>query len=120
MLPSAFVAPSTDDGVFSSPYLRLSAAIYVRHGSPGFGKLDALDRRTVTVVADNIWPNLLAAKGCKAEITTVADISAALRTPQTGAAHAFTADPNTPPAPPDPLNILAPPHTRSPPASGGA
>ncbi len=107
LLPSAFVASPSTSALFSATYLRLSAAIYVRHGSPGFGKLDALDRHKVAVVADHIWPDLLMGKGSKAEITAVADIAAALRSLQEGKAEAFVGDPITTAAALDRLNLRA-------------
>lgn len=95
LLPSAFFAAAPAYAAFSAPYLRLSAAIYVRHGDPGFGKIDALDRHKVVVVADQPWPELLAAKGSKAEIVTAADLAAALHAVQEGNADAFVGDPIT-------------------------
>ncbi len=96
LFASAFL--STQAGTaFSAPYLRLSAAIYARHGSlgldkPALDKLDALDQRKVAVVADQAWPELLIAKGSKAKITQFADIAAALHAVQTGNADAFVGD----------------------------
>jgi potassium efflux system protein len=95
LLPSAFVATQNADAAFSAPYLRLSAAIYVHHGSPGFGKLEALDRHKVAIVADLIWPDLIAAKGSKAEIAAVADVATALHALLEGKADAFVGDPIT-------------------------
>lgn len=92
LLPSAFVTTPAAYAAFSAPYLRLSAAIYVRHGSPGFGKIDALDKHKVAMVADRSWPELLAAKGSKADIVTVADIVTALRALHEGNADAFIGD----------------------------
>ncbi len=95
LLPSAFVAAQNADAAFSAPYLRLSAAIYVLHGNLGFGKLEALDRHKVAIVADQIWPDLVAAKGSKAEIAAVADVATALHALIDGKADAFIGDPIT-------------------------
>ena len=92
LLASAFVSPQLPGAVFSAPYLRLSGAIYVRHGSPGLDKLEALDRHRIAVVADHIWPELLAAKGSKAQIVAYADIATALHAVRDGKADAFVGD----------------------------
>ena len=105
LLPSAFVATQNTDAAFSAPYLRLSAAIYVHHGSPGFGKLEALDRHKVAIVADQIWPDLLAAKGSKAEVAAVADVATALHALVDGKADAFVGDPITTAAALDRLSL---------------
>lgn len=95
LIPSALVSARADSVIYSAPYLRLAAVAYVRHGNPEMVRLEALDRHKVGVVADQIWPELLAAKGSKAQIETFPDLAAALRSLQEGKVDALVSDPIT-------------------------
>jgi len=91
------VASADDPAVaLSTPYLRLSGAIYVRNGEPGFASLEQLSGHAVGVVETQAWLRLLGdQKGGSYKIEKFRDMAAALQALRDKSIDAYVGDPFT-------------------------
>lgn len=96
LLSSAFVsAERAELGLFSEPWLRLSAAILGWEGQAPLNTLEALAQRPVGVVNDSVWHERLRSGGQRLQLQPYPDIRAALLALRSGEVVAVVNDPVT-------------------------
>ena len=90
---SVFKSPKRAERyLFSTPYLRLPAALIVRREGAVITQLADLRGRTIAVVSGHVWHELLTTAGYAAELRSFPGITAALTAVAKGEADAYVGD----------------------------
>jgi potassium-dependent mechanosensitive channel len=84
---------ATRNILYTAAYLRLSAAVYVRSGEPGFKNLDQIKGHSIGLVEGSPWAALLGAQDRSAKPVAFADIPNALQALRDKKVDAFVGDP---------------------------
>ena len=93
VVSSVFKSPQRAERfLFSTPYLRLPAALIVRRDGPAITRLADLRGRSIAVVEGHVWQELLTSAGYPDELRPQADIGAALAAVAKGEADAYAGD----------------------------
>ncbi len=90
---SVFKSPKRAERyLFSTPYLRLPAALIARREGPVITQLADLRGRKIAVASGHVWHELLTTAGYSAELRSFAGITAALTAVANGEADAYVGD----------------------------
>jgi len=94
MLASAFspLASSSSMPLLTAPYLRLSAALYVRSDDSSTTKIDQLAGRKLAMVTDHVWQAILGDSLNKVTLIPYPTLEAALRALAKGEVDAYAGD----------------------------
>ena len=87
---SVFKSPGRAERyLFSTPYLRLPAALIARRGGPAITQLADLRSRNIAVVSGHVWHELLTTAGYSEELRSYPGITAALTAVSNSEADAY-------------------------------
>jgi len=90
---SVFKSPGRAERyLFSTPYLRLPAALIARRGGPAITQLADLRSRNIAVVSGHVWHELLTTAGYSEELRSYPGITAALTAVSNSEADAYVGD----------------------------